>query len=369
MKKIALTLVFFIFIGVFSLGTLLTPDKAVSENENRPLAQLPKASVKKALNGELQAGIKDWFSDQLFLRDGLIAGKTTLQKLTGKKDIGGVYLADGGFYIKKTTESDLDPAVYQKNLAAVEYLFKNSGLGEKHQSLMLVPPASHTLHKLLPTGAEVFNAESRLSAAKKISGGRNIDTTQVLSENPQNKYYKTDHHWTSNGAYSAYTLYCKETGLQPITFSKEIVSSDFLGTLHSKVLDPAAKKENLYSYRHKNDKGYLFSIGGKPQTGGIYCKEKLNTKDKYAYFFGGNYGIATIENCGGKGHLLVIKDSFANCFLPLVAPHYEKVTIIDPRFYLGSVNQTIKTQGVTDILVLYGLETFVEDKSVPLVTG
>ena len=118
MKKIALTLVFFIFIGVFSLGTLLTPDKAVSENENRPLAQLPKASVKKALNGELQAGIKDWFSDQLFLRDGLIAGKTTLQKLTGKKDIGGVYLADGGFYIKKTTESDLDPAVYQKNLAA-----------------------------------------------------------------------------------------------------------------------------------------------------------------------------------------------------------------------------------------------------------
>ena len=102
---------------------------------------------------------------------------------------------------------------------------------------------------------------------------------------------------------------------------------------------------------------------------GIYDESKLSTKDKYAYFLGGNYGRLKIENCGGKGHLLIVKDSFANCLIPFLLPHFDTVTVIDPRFFVGSVSEIITEEAVTETLVLYGADTFMEEKTVPAILG
>ncbi len=369
MKNIALTLVFCLFIGIFSVGSFLAPDRDISENENRPLAQFPKITAEGVAKGRLQADLNTWFSDQLLWRDGLIAGKTKLQKMVGKRDIGDVYICRDGFYIEKTTEEEIDPEIFESNLQAVDLFFKNSGLEAARQNFLLVPPAGYVLKDKLPRGAAFFDYESRKLQAEKITNGSFLDITSVLKKKAENNYYKTDHHWTTDGAFLAYKQFCKIKGIQPLSFQKTLLSDSFLGTLHAKALDSDAKMEKIYSYRRKGDESYRFSINGKATDFGIYDGDKLDTKDKYAYFFGGNYGISTVENCGGEGHLLVIKDSFANSFLPFLLPHYGKVTIIDPRFFIGSVSELLKTEGVTDVLVLYGMETFISDKNVPAILG
>ena len=157
--------------------------------------------------------------------------------------------------------------------------------------------------------------------------------------------------------------------LTPKPFERSELTVDFLGTTHSKVLDSAAKPDKIITYETENAPEYKVTADGKILDFGIYDKSKLSTKDKYAYFFGGNYGEMKIENCGGEGHLLVIKDSFANCLLPFLLPHYEKVTVIDPRFFVGSVSEIIKKEGTDDVLVIYGADTFMEEKTVSAILG
>ena len=369
MKNIALILVFCLFIGIFSVGSFIAPDRDLSENENRPLAQFPEITAEGVAKGRVQADLNTWFSDQLLWRDGLIAGKTRFQKLVGKRDVGDVYICRDGFYVEKTTESEIDTEILENNLQAVDLFFKNSGLEAARQNLMLVPPAGYILKDKLPDGAAFFDYEGRRDAAKSLKNGSFVDLTAVLKSKGEENYYKTDHHWTTDGAFSAYKHFCKIKGIEPLSFQKTLLSDSFLGTLHAKALDSDAKAEEIYSYRRKGDEDYRFSINGKVTDFGIYDESKLATKDKYGYFFGGNYGISTVENCGGEGHLLVIKDSFANSFLPFLLPHYGKVTIIDPRFFIGSMSELLKTEDVTDILVLYGMETFISDKNVPVILG
>ncbi len=370
MKKIALCLVFVIFIGVFSVGSILKPDGEFSENENRKLAQFPTLSAEKLISGRAQRDINTWFSHQLIFRDELISAKTQLQKFFGKRDIGGVYICNDGFYIEKNLESQIDQSVYETNLWAIEEFFAKAKeeKGIQNADFIVVPPASYILADKLPPGAEVFEAENRLTDAENtVKNGVFFNITQPLLQNREKNYYKTDHHWTTDGAYAVYKAYCESKGITAKSFSREKISTDFLGTNHSKVLDSTAEPDSVYRYKGAKDKEYKVTADGKTLEFGIYDHSKLEGKDKYAYFFGGNYGFSTVENCGGKGHLLIIKDSFANCFLPFLLPHYEKVTIIDPRYYVGSIKEIIRTENITDITVLYGLETLVKEKSVPAV--
>ena len=100
--------------------------------------------------------------------------------------------------------------------------------------------------------------------------------------------------------------------------------------------------------------------------GGFYQDSKLTEKDKYAYFFGGNYGEVTIHNNNntGTGNLLVVKDSFANSFVPLIAEEYENVYMIDLRYYAGDMSQYIADNNITDVLVLYNVSNFISDKNI-----
>ena len=83
MNKIAMTLVFCIFLSVFSVGSLILPDRKFSENENRNLTTFPKPNLSSIASGEWQKKINSWYSDQLLLRDEMISFKTGLQKLCG----------------------------------------------------------------------------------------------------------------------------------------------------------------------------------------------------------------------------------------------------------------------------------------------
>ena len=99
----------------------------------------------------------------------------------------------------------------------------------------------------------------------------------------------------------------------------------------------------------------------------IYDESRLGEKDKYAYFFGGNYGKLTIKtgSSEGKGKkLLVVKDSFANTFVPFLLEEYEKITMIDLRYYNDSVQELVKKEHFTDTLILYEMSNYANDKNI-----
>ena len=98
----------------------------------------------------------------------------------------------------------------------------------------------------------------------------------------------------------------------------------------------------------------------------LYDSEKLESTDKYAVFFGGNYPlirITTANDTGKEGPLLILKDSYANCFVPFLLTYYDEIIMVDPRYYYDDLTELIKTEKISQILFLYNADTFFEDTS------
>ena len=94
---------------------------------------------------------------------------------------------------------------------------------------------------------------------------------------------------------------------------------------------------------------------------------QLETRDKYALFFGGNHAQIKISTPTETDNtLLVLKDSYANSFIPFLAQHYRKIIMIDPRYYFGDLEQLMQVENVQEILYLYNANTFFTDTSLEL---
>jgi hypothetical protein len=65
--------------------------------------------------------------------------------------------------------------------------------------------------------------------------------------------------------------------------------------------------------------------------------------------------------------LLVIKDSYANAFIPFLAPFYSEITVIDPRYYYDSIDALIADAQITDVLYLFNANTFFRDTTLETV--
>ncbi len=367
MKKGVITTVSFIlFLAVFSIGTFFTEQKSFSENENRILASAPEINLETLASGEAQQGLVPFASDQLLFRDFFVSLKTTAEKYSGKGDIGGAYICDDGYYITKTLEEDLDDSVLDRNLEAVNQLFsEGKAKGIKNMSFILAPTAGGVMQDKLPASASVFDQKKRINEAKStVTSADFIDLYDSFSKDPDPLYYKTDHHWTSRGAYLCYTLFCASRKQEPKAYTAETFSEDFKGTLWSKAPYFGAKSDTIELFKLKNEKSISIYVGDEKKDFSVYDRTKAQTKDKYKVFLGDNYGKMTIKNEGGKGHLLLIKDSYANSFLPFIVEDYETITVIDPRYFNGSSKQIINDEDVTDVIVLYNVETFATENSV-----
>lgn len=189
----------------------------------------------------------------------------------------------------------------------------------------------------------------------------------------QEPYYRTDHHWTSFGAFTGYQAWAASLGLdsfKPSDFQQETVSDHFLGTIHSKLNIPV-QADSIVLYRPKKEPVWsVYYDGSDSPVPSLYSMEALNTRDQYRVFLDGNHGWTKIKNHsqadGSK--LLIIKDSYAHCFAPFAALHFEETHMIDLRYYNGKISNFIKEQGITDVLVLYQIPGFLKDRNVSKLT-
>jgi len=360
---------FLVLIFGFTAVTFVWPERTFSENENRTLATMPEFSLKKLFSGEFMSEYEEYITDQFFLRDEWIQLKTLSEMALNKQDINGVYMGKDGYLIERHEDSEIDFEMLEKSkdrLVAFAEKFADR-LGAEHVKVMLVPTASEILTDKLPAFATGFDQNGMIDEIYgRLPEGTALDVRDVLKEHADEYiYYKTDHHWTTLGAFYAYQEYAKAMGLSVPSLEEvkqTVVTEEFLGTVHSKL--------NL---KLSMDEIYRFELPGTPSKvkvtvdmaesfDSMYVDEYLSMKDKYSYFLNGNHGLTEIvSNGNGKGTLLIIKDSYAHSFAPLVAGDYAKVYMVDFRYFNMPITQFIMQNRVTDVLVLYNAVTFATD--------
>lgn len=348
-------------------------DKTFSENENRYLAEAPTCSIDDFLSGDFQSGLESYLNDQICLRDQWITGKTAVQKAIGNTDIGGAYIGKEGYDFEKILPEDVHKTQVLQNAKAVSDYFATcqEQIEPSKLSFLLVPTSGFVLADKLPNNAILFDQQFYLNQIKhQVGDDKMIDVSDVLKEHASEElYYHTDHHWTTRGALYAYKEWCKKTGHVASISNEDLetVTEVFRGSLYSKVLDydSAYDKIEIATSREEAEQ-FRVTADGK-DLGSFYQEEKLAQKDKYTFFFGGNYGEVVIENPDAKfktqKNLLVIKDSFANTFVPLIAKEYNRVYMIDLRYSKQSMKEYLKKNEITDVLVLYNVSNFISDKN------
>lgn len=377
MKRIDNCIVILLFAGFllgFSIWGLAAEDRDFSPNENRVLQQLPVLSAATVVSGDFSRDLQSWQDDQFPLRDRWITLRTGLRLAIGSRDINGVYLGRDGYLIEKLTPEAMDRAQFEKNLSAIEAFRKrlDPSIG---LSVMAVPTTGCIMKEQLPEDAAVFDeAAFAAEAADRLKGCRWVDLYGCFgraADRGQQLYYRTDHHWTTQAAEMAFTLWKPEWKPDTVAASGRYpLTKDFLGSLYSKVLWGAEHADTVEGW---GDRDFKVMADGKRLDGGIYQKQFLKEKDKYAVFLGGNYGRTEIEGAGRaesengdddiRGRLLIIKDSFANCFVPYAAEQYERVCLVDLRYFSGSLEAYLEENGITEVLVLYSMENLINDKN------
>lgn len=356
-KKITILL---LLAALVTTGTLIyaLPQKSFSQNENRVLQGVPELSKESVLNGTFQRELASFFSDHFPARDRLMELGTSIKKLSGRSDIGGAYIGKDHYYFEKVTDSSIEKDRFEGNLKKIENLAKD--YPKISFSAMLVPSAGTVLTDKLPKFADYYEAAPLYKTAKELlSSCKVVDPTKALKSEKEQMYYRTDHHWTTKGAYIGYqTLMNGKGKYKNPEFTT--VSDEFLGTLYSKTLDKSAIYDKV-DIAKVSDKLNVIKDG---EQAGVYDMSALKEKDKYKVFFGGNYGQVEMKGGEGKGTLLVLKDSFANSMVPFLTKDYERIIMVDLRFYPGSVKTLLASGEIDNVLVLYEMNNFATDSNI-----
>lgn len=361
----ALTKTLSVVVIIVFLLNVFIPDKAQSETENRSLQTFPLFNTENVSSGEYGKEMNTWFSDQFVFRDGFTHIKYLTQKLSGVKEIQGVYLTKRGLMEKAES---LNEEQFKRNIEAIDtFAKKNSDL---KIGFMLAPNAVNVEKSSLPLFADTLDQDQQMDYIfnQLDSSIQKIDVRSILKKHADEYlYYKTDHHWTSLASYYSYQ---KLAGLFNLDKTKKSdytvypVTDNFKGTLANKTGSVGIKDE-IDIYVPKQTVNYVVtdeSDNKKSRT--IYHSDALATKDQYTVFMGGNKALFHINiNSDSNRHLLLIKDSYANCLIPFLIPQYESITVVDPRYYFDDYTRLMEDDMITDVLFMYNTNTFVQDTS------
>lgn len=361
---------FCLFLGGLLAWHVLLPDRDRSDVENRTLAQFPAFSWEALKDGSFTKGVEDYFADQFPLRDQWTGLKARTEQLLGKREFNGVYLCGDALISKVDPPRD---GLEEKNLSYVARLAERT---ELPVYLGLIPSAAEIHRDRLPKGAESWDQAAFIARAGELEGVESVDfLTPLAAHAGEGIFYRTDHHWTTLGAYYGYAALMESLGRGGEVLEQEVYErrsfppafNGFQGTLYSQSgvhwLEPDSME--FWVEDHFQVSSWH---SGKEETSSLYDFDKLGEKDKYSAFLGGNQPLCVIRNPEGTGKLLVIRDSYADSMAPFLALHFEEVHLLDPRYYRYSAAKYAEDNGLDAIAVVYSVPNFITDRNLVLLT-
>lgn len=349
---------------------LILPQQSFSQKENRPLQTRPALSFATLKDGSFMEQFETYTTEQLPFREFFVDGKAALNSLTLSRENNGIVRGKDDYLFER---SPLSLNQLKKNETAIRQFAEKAG---RPVTVAIAPNAVQILQEDLPAGFPRIDQETQLrdfyAKAQELENVNTVDLIEALMPHKDEQlYYRTDHHWTTQAAYYAYRdIVSKlaaangsgqaDAGSGPVelqTLTKHEIN-DFYGTLSAKYKAETAPDTLTW---------YDVPITTFERSDGdfdtLYDTDKLKIYDKYAMFLRGNDEICTIKakNAGNAKHLIVFKDSYANCLIPFLTYNYDEITVVDLRYYADKVSELLSADPEADILLLYNFSFLSED--------
>lgn len=376
--KKAIGLVWAILLGLLlSMGLLPGNTSGYSVLEKRNLSSFPSLTWQNMADGSFGEAVTDWLSDYLLFRNPLLTLRSMLDlNVYGIRESNGItVLSDGSL----AQSCSVDEAAFTRTLSALSSFAESNASTSIY--VMPVPNAvairteAGQAHLISEDQKGIENRiENQLEAYDNVTIISLFEGFQAVEEKDDAEalYYMTDHHWTTYGAGLAYNAYCQAAGIDDSAseYERITVNTAFRGSLitNSGFLSLKTRDE-VQIIETPEALSYVVTI---PETqtklATLYSLEGAQSSDPYTVFFGGNYPLVQIATSAGTGkHLLVLKDSYANCFVPYLLGDYDEIDLVDARYYNDSLTDLMKSEDYDTVLVLYNINTLVQDDSLNLV--
>ena len=360
------TLLFCLFIGGVAVLSLCLPDRDFSPEENRTLQQAPAFSLSSVMDGTFMSKMESYISDQILWRDGWVHLKAAGERLLGKKENNDIFFC-GDTLVARVAEPS--PERMEKNMEYLDALCENV---EVPVHFGLIPSAATVWADKLPTGADTADETAWIRELYGRTNAQTIDFASALSAHrEEDVFYRTDHHWTSLGACYGAGALADALGLPgktPDAYEKTTVTTDFYGTNYSAsgafwvspdAIETFVSGDNVAVETHFTSQG---------ETGTLYVPEKLEIKDKYSFFLGGNQPLCVIRTETEGERVLLIRDSYSDSLSPFLTELFSEIHMVDLRYFRESIQNYVRDNRIDRVIVLYGFSTYAEDTNQFLLT-
>lgn len=200
------------------------------------------------------------------------------------------------------------------------------------------------------------------------NGVKPIDVYSPLNlHSGEDIYLRTDHHWSSLGAYYAAKQFAEaaDVPFADLTEYDEKRVSGYVGTMYSYTQDIVIQNnpEDFVYYVPKNveykttyrnyildEKNAIIGIQ-KPVDANFFIDFSKNKPMLYCTFMGGDAKITQIKTSAGNGRKLAIfKDSYGNALPQFLFGSFEEIYVLDMRFFTYNAIDFFKENGITDLL-------------------
>lgn len=399
--KYPLIWLFVLFIMGFFLVDLLGEDRVYSDFENKKLQQKPELTVESFFDSSYGTKYETYINDQFPLRDKWITLKSVAEIGLGKLENNNVIYGKDGYLFEKLQIIPEPNASAGSNVANQMQIDRNLRfmneffeMYELPVTFALAPNSYAVMTDKLPAGTNMPDQEELIPEVyNSFTDKKDVTYLNFLDtlREHQNEYiyYRTDHHWTTLGAYYAYVEYCNAKGFEPVALDEMNANevNDFFGTYYSKCKKPGQESDIITWYDipveefrftgdTKNEdmlkQCEVTEWNGMPMlsTDTMYQMEQFETRDKYAAFTWGNNGLTQIYSADNRSkgeepsRLLLIKDSFANSMIPFLTYHYDEIWVMDLRSTPISMKQMLAENEFSDIFVMYNFTSFLTDTDI-----
>lgn len=355
-----ITVLFCLAIFIVPALFLLLPKEAFSEREKRYLAEMPALSVQSLTNGDYTKKLGVFVADHFPGRELFVGINAYYDLYAGRQGSKDTFTRDGRLF---SMPVENEPETLQTNLEYINDFARDlaqAGTGIP-VSLMLVPSSGAVL---LDT-PEYPDGEI-ISAVYAQAETEHVDLLAAFraEANPGRLYYRTDHHWTSEGAFQAACAYLRSRGLPcPAREAYTRQSYEpFYGSAYAASGLWLTEPDSLELWYSGNRLQVTNETG--QVNDGVFYLDRLDQQDKYQVYLDGNHSLVRIEKLSPSAEersLLVIRDSFSNSLGCFLADAYDKVVLVDLRYYRLPLTDLLVGEGIDEILIEYSVDNFLHD--------
>lgn len=369
------SIVLIVFIFLMAILFFALPKKEYSSSEKRYLSDFPTLTTDTFFSGDFGEDFELYLSDHTPGRNFFVGLNSYYNLALGNPLSNGIYHCSNGYLIN-------DPPVTDRLNINIDVISEFANSTELPATVLLAPSTGYVASDVLPNNHIVYHDDELFEDVADTLEKSSVtfvdirDDFKTAYNNGTQVYYKTDHHWTSNGAYLAYCALADELGFEANSQDNyEIESHDgFYGTTYSSSGYWFTKPDSIEIWNSKSLSGVELKVsitdnGQTTESDSMFFLDHLNEDDKYPVYLDGNHPYTVIENTtlaqsGNDKELLIIKDSFAHSLTPFLADHYSKIVMIDMRYYKQSVSELIESSDFDQILFVYSVDNLGSDTDI-----